>query len=372
MIDAPRPANLGEILDRTVSLYRARFLVFLGISAIPTVAMLAIASGAFLFLAWFGSSFKGSTPRVESSVIAGILIAAAVTLALPVFLGATALASAAMTEAVNRAYFDEKTSIRAAYKAVWGRGWGYVGLYLLQALIVWGVPIGAWTGAVMLSAGVALLARSADLNPILFTVPLILLVVVGLIAYTVWMLLRLSLAFPASVIEQIGPWAALKRSSALSKGTRWRVLALYMLTLVLTWILSFGLAMIVTVAMMLIPGTRNAQQAQTMGMIVLFVYYASGFVVQALTKPVYGIALVLFYYDQRIRKEGFDIEWMMQRAGLVAAEAIPTEAATAQPWMAADGQATELTADAEAGAAETEHAATLKGTPAGGTEPQTN
>jgi hypothetical protein len=28
------------------------------------------------------------------------------------------------------------------------------------------------------------------------------------------------------------------------------------------------------------------------------------------------IASVLFYYDQRIRKEGFDIEWMMQRAGL--------------------------------------------------------
>jgi hypothetical protein len=25
---------------------------------------------------------------------------------------------------------------------------------------------------------------------------------------------------------------------------------------------------------------------------------------------------VLFYYDQRIRKEGFDIEWMMEQAGL--------------------------------------------------------
>jgi hypothetical protein len=25
-----------------------------------------------------------------------------------------------------------------------------------------------------------------------------------------------------------------------------------------------------------------------------------------------------FYYDQRIRNEGYDIEWMMERAGLVA------------------------------------------------------
>jgi hypothetical protein len=34
---------------------------------------------------------------------------------------------------------------------------------------------------------------------------------------------------------------------------------------------------------------------------------------------------VLFYYDQRIRKEGFDIEWMMQRAGMTDA-AIPPAA----------------------------------------------
>ncbi len=331
MNEAPRPLNLGEILDRTISLYRSRFLVFLGISAIPTGVILVLASGAFLLLAWLGSRFKIPNSQVEVGLTAGIFVAAVVAFALPVFVGATALASAAMTQAVNRAYFDEKITIRAAYKAIWKRGWRYVGLYLLQALIVWGVPIAVWIGSVILSAGIAVLARSAPL--LFFTMPLIFLIVIGLIAYTVWMLLRLSLAFPAGVIEQIGAWTALKRSSALSKGTRWRVLALYMLTVALTWILSVGLAMIVTVAMMLIPGTRNAQQEQTMGMIVLFVYYASGFVVQALTKPVYGIALVLFYYDQRIRKEGFDIEWLMQRAGLVAPALAPLEALVPEPWM---------------------------------------
>jgi hypothetical protein len=40
------------------------------------------------------------------------------------------------------------------------------------------------------------------------------------------------------------------------------------------------------------------------------------FVLQVLIAPVSAIALVLFYYDQRVRKEGFDIEWMMQQAGL--------------------------------------------------------
>jgi hypothetical protein len=37
---------------------------------------------------------------------------------------------------------------------------------------------------------------------------------------------------------------------------------------------------------------------------------------QIVLQPVSWIALVLFYYDQRIRKEGFDIEWMMEQAGM--------------------------------------------------------
>ena len=40
------------------------------------------------------------------------------------------------------------------------------------------------------------------------------------------------------------------------------------------------------------------------------------FAVQILIAPVYAMALVLFYYDQRIRTEGYDIERMMEAAGL--------------------------------------------------------
>lgn len=34
--------------------------------------------------------------------------------------------------------------------------------------------------------------------------------------------------------------------------------------------------------------------------------------------PIFPIALTLIYYDQRIRKEGYDIERMMEAAGLNA------------------------------------------------------
>jgi hypothetical protein len=72
-----------------------------------------------------------------------------------------------------------------------------------------------------------------------------------------------------------------------------------------------------TIAIALLPGSNNPQHAQTAGVIMMFIAYGAAFAVQALTRPVYGIALMLFYYDQRIRQEGFDIEWMMLKAGLV-------------------------------------------------------
>ncbi len=39
----------------------------------------------------------------------------------------------------------------------------------------------------------------------------------------------------------------------------------------------------------------------------------------ALIAPIFPIAAALFYYDQRIRQEGFDIEMMMDAAGMNAA-----------------------------------------------------
>jgi hypothetical protein len=42
--------------------------------------------------------------------------------------------------------------------------------------------------------------------------------------------------------------------------------------------------------------------------------------------PVPWIALALFYNDQRVRKEGYDIEWMMQQAGLAPPQTAPRSA----------------------------------------------
>ena len=53
MSEPLRPQTLGEILDRTTQLYRARFLVFLGISLAPAGVTLALAFAVGLVAAWW-------------------------------------------------------------------------------------------------------------------------------------------------------------------------------------------------------------------------------------------------------------------------------------------------------------------------------
>jgi hypothetical protein len=158
------------------------------------------------------------------------------------------------------------------------------------------------------------------------------LLLAGLVGYAIWTLLRLSLAFPTCVVEQTGAWAALKRSSVLSNGTKGRIFLLYLLGVALTWLLSMGVTLPLMIILFLIPGMNSPQRAQTAGMAMIFIMYSAVFAIQTLIKPVYGIALVLFYYDQRIRREGFDIEWLMRQAGMAPEPAATPKAA---PWLPA-------------------------------------
>jgi len=131
------------------------------------------------------------------------------------------------------------------------------------------------------------------------------------------------------VIEDIGAWAAVKRSNRLSKGTKGRIFVLYLLAAVLSWILSIGIVLTLAIVVGLTAYSLHLQQTQ-IDLVMGIVAYAVAFGVQALIRPIYAIALTLFYYDQRIRQEGFDIEWMMQQAGLVVPPPSEPEAA---PWL---------------------------------------
>lgn len=314
-----RPSTLSEILDRTVQLYRSRFLVFLGISVVPAGVVLALVCCLVPFALWIDADIVSFPAGTVGQVAAIIFIFAAALVAAAICLAASALALAALNRAVARTYLGEPTTIRDAYKTVWRRGWRYLGLYVVQAVLIWGVPFGAWFALVFLTAGAAglmkMIGMSSAAGGVLFGLGASLLLI-ALAGYCIWMLLRLSLAFPACVVEQTGVMNALKRSAFLSTGSRGRIFLFYLLGAVLGWIVSAGVTIPITIVLALFPGSGSAQYAQAAAVVMTIGVYGSAFAVQALIKPVFGIALMLFYYDQRIRLEGFDIEWMMQQAGL--------------------------------------------------------
>jgi len=60
----------------------------------------------------------------------------------------------------------------------------------------------------------------------------------------------------------------------------------------------------------------------------------SGLAIAASIFSVLPIARTLIYYDQRIRLEGFDIEWMMEAAGMNASVRLPAHTPEAETAVA--------------------------------------
>jgi hypothetical protein len=344
MSEPLRPQTLGEILDRTTQLYRARFPVFLGISLLPTAAALALSFIVGLAAAcwnWYGArSFSAEA----GYALIGLFSLGFGLLALPLLLGSAALAEAAMSYAVSRVYLEatglgeretaEPVTIRGAYKSVWRRGWRYIGLFTLQVLILGVAPWIVWTVLILISAiGAAAVEKAGMGGESGFLLGLLMILFFfALTGYVIWMMVRLSLAFAASVVEQTGAGRALKRSWALSKGTKGRIFMLYLLAAILGLVLLTSLIFTLAIILQLIPATRSGHHGDAFGTILGWGFFAFAVLLQMLIKPIVSIAQVLFYYDQRIRQEGFDIEWMMLQAGMTAAAApVPVAA----PWLPA-------------------------------------
>jgi hypothetical protein len=322
------PSSLSEILDRTARIYRSGFLVFLGIAVPPTVLLLLFASIAAPLI------LRIAPGAGSSSTLAGgfALVASAVLflVALPILLALTALANAAMSHAAARAYLGQPIDIRGSYRAVWQRGWRIVGLFVFEVLLVWIAPFAAWSILLLFSAALATLARSEQIAARGLFILSALLVLAAFISYGFWMAIRISLAFPASVVEKISARDALGRSVLLTQGTGGRILILFLLGVALNWALSIAVMLPLDFLFALRPGADSLQQGQTAAMLLMAIIYGTAFAVQALIRPVYGIALTLFYYDQRIRQEAFDIEWMMLRSGRVVP---PPPQPQFQPWI---------------------------------------
>ncbi|HTW61695.1 MAG TPA: hypothetical protein VMD55_07780 [Terracidiphilus sp.] len=331
-----RPFTLGEILDRTMQLYRRNFLLFAGSAAPPSAVMMAM---LLAILAVVGSFARAGVGGVKAHGLAvGIVLIAVVVITVPVEIGAAVISQAALVRASISAHLGQKLRIREAIKSAWPRFWRYFGLLVLQGIFVGLIPgaiAGAALGVVFALAAAARgggLATGAAVGFSVFVIAAAAGVAIVLL------MLTYSLAMPVCVAEQTPAWAAMKRSLKLTKGTRGRIFLMFVLIWALSMVVLMAAYIPMIVAMAVVSAMGHGAQYTTAVLVISeTINVLVNFTVQVLVTPVYTTALVLFYFDQRIRTEGYDIEWMMEQAGLAGA-AVSTPGAGA-PGIAADGGA---------------------------------
>jgi len=302
-----RPMSLGEILDRTAQLYRSHFVLFVGISAVYAGMLLV------LNLLQIGVTQLLKAEHMASQQLwatAGFLA-----LIFPLSVVAGGIAVAANNRAVAWVNLGQPATIRGAYKSILPRTWSYVWLMFLMQVIIY-TPFVLIYGGMLLymwKTGVFNAAKAQHTDPqaaiaLIIVFGIFLFLIVAWMIYAILMGLRYSLAIPASVVETLKARAAMRRSIELSKSSRGRIFVLILLIL----IIELGLVL-VSQGFFILAAFKNHMVLPLWAQILQQVV---GFLTNSFIGPMYATGLTLFYYDQRIRKEGYDIEWMMEAAGL--------------------------------------------------------
>ena len=106
---------------------------------------------------------------------------------------------------------------------------------------------------------------------------------------------RFAVVRQAIVLEDSGSGRALSRSSALSVGLKWHILATLALIVLLLFAVNIGAGFLISI----IPSRVIVNVLST--------------ALSVVVGPILGIAETVLYYDLRIRREGFDVEYLVGR-----------------------------------------------------------
>lgn len=263
-----RPLSLGEILDRTFSLYRRHFLLFIGITAIPQLLVLALHLAQLLLFGYIGTTRVDPTrTALSGEMAAGALLGGL--LGTVVYLAAYLFAQGGTVYAVSDLYLGRTTTIRESLGRMRG-----------QAMNLFGVTL---------------------LNGIAIVVGLILLIIPG-----IWLACRLIVCVPAALLEDLGARDSLERSYRLTEDSAGRAFVIYLIYFVIAMIAASLFAF--PFDFMVGLSTVRHPEAVRMWLALAQVGNTIG---ETLITPILLIATAVFYYDLRVRKEAFDLQVMM-------------------------------------------------------------
>jgi hypothetical protein len=276
-----RPMSIGEVLDRTFTLYKNQFWLFVGITSLPFLVLFCFRVG--LAALQSGQLKLGEGNTADSlTIILSAVGGAAVMLILYFFLiGAT---QAATIFAVSDLYLGRETTVRGAYRQV--------GTKVFRVLLVIFL-VGLATG-----------------------VGFILLIVPGFI-----FMCRMALSVPVSMLEDRGAVPSIERSMQLTKDFGMQIFLIFLLM----YALSIAATMVFQMPFMILE-VMSVVKNHTASFGILFLQNLGTFLTEVLVTPVGTIAFSLMYYNLRVRKEAFDVQHLMASMGGAPAPGEPSAA----------------------------------------------
>lgn len=304
---ALRPLRLGDLYDGAFQTIRRNPKAMVGLAAGVNALFMVVPAVLSLVLAALGQLSFGSGLGVglsDSGDPAGPLVATGAGY-LGTFFGAfaTVVLNGMLVHVVAQAVLGRKTTIAEAWRATRARLLRLVGLTLLDGVLatfLLGVPV---------ALGIVVGLTVGTGEGFLVGVPLFLAAVVLLVFLQVRFF---QLAAPALVLERIGVFAALRRAGRLSRRQWWRLFGIMLLTAIVVGVVGqilgipFGLAG--GIGSVALSGTGG-------GLLLVFSSYLSQIVVGAITTPFTSAVVALQYVDQRIRKEGLDVQLIAASQG---------------------------------------------------------
>jgi hypothetical protein len=276
-----RPLEIGDLLDETFRMYRRHFLLFAGLSvilSIPSAALSGFFSYAFLNGIVQQANTVGQAPTFNFNFLGTTLVAAVVVLLvtivlLPFFYGAVTFA--ACESALGR-----PVSALGVLNGVRRNYFQLLGYWLLISLMF-----------------------------ILFC----------LLPLWIWIWVSWVTVMPIMFIENVGLGAAMDRSRRLVEGRWWRTFLVVFLIFIIIYAVRIALGAFIALG-------QGLLQLVIATPVVIFISGATGVIIDSLVNPIPQIAIVLIYFDLRVRREGLDLFQLAQ--GLPSPPPLPGMAST--------------------------------------------
>ncbi|SDP30320.1 hypothetical protein SAMN04489867_2011 [Pedococcus dokdonensis] len=298
-----RPLNLGDVYGAVLKAIRGNVAATMGLAFVTTLLFLVPTTALGVWVAAQQEVLDVGTDDVFP--VAGTLGSLVPSLGTS---GSTILLTGFVAFVISQAVMGRRVSAGQTWEGTRGRI-----LPLVGATIVTGLAVLLAIAAVVVLPVLAIISAVQTQSVAPDNSGLVLAILFGVAAALIavllalWLSTRLAFVGVAVVLEKAGVGRGIARSWALTSGSQfWRVLGIRILTGfivgVAAQILAFPLGAIGGVAIVASGDPQNTYVFQAI------VSGVTGLITGALTTPFTAGVDALLYVDQRIRREGFDVQ----------------------------------------------------------------